>query len=84
MAAAASGAFGNHAVNMCPGEPEEPPEGGSYRQQESRLCQQMKMASVSQGGAAASWFQEEAALCSGAQSGPGQKLPSSRPSSQRL
>lgn len=63
---------------MCSGEQEEPSEGGSYRQQESHLCQQMKLASVSQGGlesAAAAWFQEEPASCSATQPGPGQNLP---------
>ncbi|XP_056890296.1 calcineurin-binding protein cabin-1 isoform X5 [Takifugu flavidus] len=58
------------------GEQEEPLEGVSYRQQESHLCQQMKLASVSQGGqesAAAGWFQEEPASCSTAQPGPDQQ-----------
>uniref|UniRef100_H3C9K0 Calcineurin-binding protein cabin-1 n=1 Tax=Tetraodon nigroviridis TaxID=99883 RepID=H3C9K0_TETNG len=67
------------------GEQEEPTEGGSYRQQESRLCQQMKMASVSQGGqesAAAGWFQEEPASCSAAQPGPGQNLPDAAPAAR--
>uniref|UniRef100_A0A671WXN1 Calcineurin-binding protein cabin-1 n=1 Tax=Sparus aurata TaxID=8175 RepID=A0A671WXN1_SPAAU len=46
-------------------EREEPPEGLSYRQQESHLCQQMKLATVSQGQeSAAGWFQEETATCS--------------------
>ncbi|KAM7018529.1 calcineurin-binding protein cabin-1 isoform 2-T3 [Tautogolabrus adspersus] len=47
---------------------EEPSEGLAYRQQESHLCQQMKLATVSQGQeSAAGWFQEEAATCSSAQ-----------------
>uniref|UniRef100_A0A8C4HPE7 Calcineurin-binding protein cabin-1 n=1 Tax=Dicentrarchus labrax TaxID=13489 RepID=A0A8C4HPE7_DICLA len=46
-------------------EREEPSEGLSYRQQESHLCQQMKLATVSQGQeSAAGWFQEEPATCS--------------------
>ncbi|XP_068423022.1 calcineurin-binding protein cabin-1 isoform X5 [Clinocottus analis] len=46
-------------------EREEPSEGLAYRQQESHLCQQMKLATVSQGQeSAASWFQEETATCS--------------------
>uniref|UniRef100_A0A665UBV7 Calcineurin-binding protein cabin-1 n=1 Tax=Echeneis naucrates TaxID=173247 RepID=A0A665UBV7_ECHNA len=50
----------------------EPSEGLSYRQQESHLCQQMKLASVSQGQeSAAGWFQEETATCSTAQPSPG-------------
>lgn len=78
-----AGAFRNQHVNVCPGEQEEPSEGGgvSYRQQESHLCQQMKLASVSPGGqesAAAAWFQEEPASCSAAQPGPGPNLPVSR------
>uniref|UniRef100_UPI0037E77329 calcineurin-binding protein cabin-1 n=1 Tax=Semicossyphus pulcher TaxID=241346 RepID=UPI0037E77329 len=52
-------------------EREEPAEGLSYRQQESHLCQQMKLATVSQGqesaAASAGWFQEETATCSTAQ-----------------
>lgn len=56
-------------------EREEPPEGLSYRQQESHLCQQMKLATVSQGQeSAAGWFQEETATCSTAQPCPGQNL----------
>lgn len=57
-------------------EREEPSEGLSYRQQESHLCQQMKLATVSQGqeSSAAGWFQEETATCSTAQSCPGQTL----------
>ncbi|PWA18356.1 hypothetical protein CCH79_00009798, partial [Gambusia affinis] len=44
---------------------EEPTEGLLYRQQESHLCQQMKLATVSQGQEpSAAWFQEEAATCS--------------------
>ncbi|XP_028312506.1 calcineurin-binding protein cabin-1 isoform X2 [Gouania willdenowi] len=46
-------------------EREELSEGLLYRQQESHLCQQMKLASVSQGQeSATSWFQEETATCS--------------------
>ncbi|XP_074494848.1 calcineurin-binding protein cabin-1 isoform X2 [Sebastes fasciatus] len=49
-------------------EREEPSEGLAYRQQESHLCQQMKLATVSQGQeSAAGWFQEETATCSTAQ-----------------
>lgn len=56
-------------------EREEPSEGLSYRQQESHLCQQMKLATVSQGQeSAAGWFQEEPATCSTAQPCPGQEL----------
>ncbi|XP_040898179.1 calcineurin-binding protein cabin-1 isoform X2 [Toxotes jaculatrix] len=55
-------------------EREEPSEGLSYRQQESHLCQQMKLATVSQGqGSAAGWFQEETATCSTAQACPDQQ-----------
>ncbi|XP_029366488.1 calcineurin-binding protein cabin-1 isoform X3 [Echeneis naucrates] len=55
-------------------EREEPSEGLSYRQQESHLCQQMKLASVSQGQeSAAGWFQEETATCSTAQPSPDQQ-----------
>ncbi|XP_047237196.1 calcineurin-binding protein cabin-1 isoform X3 [Girardinichthys multiradiatus] len=44
---------------------EEPSEGLLYRQQESHLCQQMKLATVSQGQEpSAGWFQEETATCS--------------------
>ncbi|XP_034396716.1 calcineurin-binding protein cabin-1 isoform X5 [Cyclopterus lumpus] len=53
---------------------EEPSEGLAYRQQESHLCQQMKLATVSQGQeSAASWFQEETATCSTAQPCPDQQ-----------
>ncbi|XP_061586396.1 calcineurin-binding protein cabin-1 isoform X2 [Cololabis saira] len=46
-------------------EREEPSEGLLYRQQESHLCQQMKLATVSQGQEPpAGWFQEEPATCS--------------------
>ncbi|XP_061115858.1 calcineurin-binding protein cabin-1 isoform X1 [Conger conger] len=45
-------------------EQEEPLEGLGYRQQESRLCQQMKMASVSPGQDASGWLSEEPATCS--------------------
>lgn len=56
-------------------EQEEPSEGLSYRQQESHLCQQMKLATVSQGQeSAAGWFQEETATCSTTQPCPGQNL----------
>ncbi|XP_051277894.1 calcineurin-binding protein cabin-1 isoform X5 [Dicentrarchus labrax] len=55
-------------------EREEPSEGLSYRQQESHLCQQMKLATVSQGQeSAAGWFQEEPATCSTAQPCPDQQ-----------
>ncbi|KAI3372339.1 hypothetical protein L3Q82_022837, partial [Scortum barcoo] len=55
-------------------EREEPLEGLSYRQQESHLCQQMKLATVSQGQeSAAGWFQEETATCSTAQPCPDQQ-----------
>ncbi|XP_041793310.1 calcineurin-binding protein cabin-1 isoform X5 [Chelmon rostratus] len=54
-------------------EREEPSEGLSYRQQESHLCQQMKLASVSQAESAAGWFQEETATCSTAQPCPDQQ-----------
>ncbi|XP_042343404.1 calcineurin-binding protein cabin-1 isoform X2 [Plectropomus leopardus] len=53
---------------------EEPSEGLSYRQQESHLCQQMKLATVSQGQeSSAGWFQEETATCSTAQPCPDQQ-----------
>ncbi|XP_029961484.1 calcineurin-binding protein cabin-1 isoform X3 [Salarias fasciatus] len=55
-------------------EREEPSEGLLYRQQESHLCQQMKLATVSQGQeTAASWFQEETATCSSTQPCPDQQ-----------
>ncbi|XP_029916295.1 calcineurin-binding protein cabin-1 isoform X2 [Myripristis murdjan] len=61
-------------------EREEPTEGLAYRQQESHLCQQMKLATVSQGqetaaaaAAAAGWYQEEPATCSTAQPCPDQQ-----------
>nr|XP_040051176.1 calcineurin-binding protein cabin-1 isoform X2 [Gasterosteus aculeatus aculeatus] len=61
-------------------EREEPSEGLPYRQQESHLCQQMKLATVSQGqqsavaaAAAAAWFQGETATCSTAQPCPDQQ-----------
>ncbi|XP_018524688.1 calcineurin-binding protein cabin-1 isoform X3 [Lates calcarifer] len=56
-------------------EREEPSEGLLYRQQESHLCQQMKLATVSQGqeSAAAGWFPEETATCSTAQPCPDQQ-----------
>ncbi|XP_008274915.1 calcineurin-binding protein cabin-1 isoform X2 [Stegastes partitus] len=55
-------------------EREEPSEGLLYRQQESHLCQQMKLASVSQGPeSAAGWFQEETATCSSTQPCPDQQ-----------
>uniref|UniRef100_A0A3B4VMM8 Calcineurin-binding protein cabin-1 n=1 Tax=Seriola dumerili TaxID=41447 RepID=A0A3B4VMM8_SERDU len=57
-------------------EREEPSEGLSYRQQESHLCQQMKLATVSQGQeSAAGWFQEETATCSTYASNEQSKLP---------
>ncbi|XP_061672214.1 calcineurin-binding protein cabin-1 isoform X3 [Syngnathoides biaculeatus] len=58
-------------------ERKNPTEGLLYRQQESHLCQQMKLASVSQAreaAAAAGWFQEEMATCSSStQQGPDQQ-----------
>lgn len=55
-------------------EREEHSEGLSYRQQESHLCQQMKLATVSQvQESAAGWFQEETATCSTAQPCPDQQ-----------
>ncbi|RVE68552.1 hypothetical protein OJAV_G00092750 [Oryzias javanicus] len=52
-------------------EREDPTEGLLYRQQESHLCQQMKLASVSPGQQpAASWLQEETATCSTTQPCP--------------
>ncbi|KAM7416326.1 hypothetical protein PAMA_018408 [Pampus argenteus] len=55
-------------------EREEPSEGLLYRQQESHLCQQMKLATVSQGQeSTAGWFQEEPATCSTAQPCPDQQ-----------
>ncbi|XP_061133994.1 calcineurin-binding protein cabin-1 isoform X2 [Syngnathus typhle] len=61
-AAAAALSFLQHTE-----EREEPTEGLLYRQQESHLCQQMKLATVSQAreaAAAAGWFREETATCS--------------------
>ncbi|XP_041854436.1 calcineurin-binding protein cabin-1 isoform X2 [Melanotaenia boesemani] len=56
-------------------EREELSEGLLYRQQESHLCQQMKLATVSQGQEpAAGWFQEETATCSTTQPGPDQQV----------
>lgn len=57
-------------------EREEPAEGLLYRQQESHLCQQMKLATVSQQGqeSTAGWFQEETATCSTTQPCPGHYL----------
>lgn len=57
-------------------EREEPAEGLLYRQQESHLCQQMKLATVSQQGqeSAAGWFQGETATCSTTQPCPGHYL----------
>lgn len=63
----------NHPAAVMPFLPhteerEEPSEGLLYRQQESHLCQQMKLATVSQGQeSTAGWFQEETATCSTAQ-----------------
>ncbi|KAM4576045.1 calcineurin-binding protein cabin-1 isoform 2-T2 [Odontesthes bonariensis] len=55
-------------------EREEPSEGLLYRQQESHLCQQMKLATVSQvQEPAAGWFQEETATCSTTQPCPDQQ-----------
>ncbi|KAM9858179.1 calcineurin-binding protein cabin-1 [Aulostomus maculatus] len=55
-------------------EREEPSEGLLYRQQESHLCQQMKLATMSQGQElAAGWFQEETATCSTAPACPDQQ-----------
>ncbi|XP_028269618.1 calcineurin-binding protein cabin-1 isoform X2 [Parambassis ranga] len=55
-------------------EREEPSEGLLYRQQESHLCQQMKLATVSQAQeSAVSWFQEETATCSTTQPCPDQQ-----------
>ncbi|XP_035021663.1 calcineurin-binding protein cabin-1 isoform X2 [Hippoglossus stenolepis] len=55
-------------------EREESCEGLAYRQQESHLCQQMKLATVSQGqDSAVGWFQEETATCSTAQPCPDQQ-----------
>ncbi|XP_072561879.1 calcineurin-binding protein cabin-1 isoform X2 [Paramormyrops kingsleyae] len=45
-------------------EREELLEGLGFRQQESRLCQQMKMTTVSPGQEAPGWLSEEAASCS--------------------
>uniref|UniRef100_A0A8C9VN10 Calcineurin-binding protein cabin-1 n=1 Tax=Scleropages formosus TaxID=113540 RepID=A0A8C9VN10_SCLFO len=45
-------------------EREELLEGLAYRQQETRLCQQMKMATMSPGQEAPDWLSEETATCS--------------------
>ncbi|XP_051923504.1 calcineurin-binding protein cabin-1 isoform X2 [Hippocampus zosterae] len=61
-AAAAALSFLQHTE-----EREELTEGLLYRQQESHLCQQMKLATVSQAreaAAAAGWYREETATCS--------------------
>ncbi|XP_035292107.1 calcineurin-binding protein cabin-1 isoform X1 [Anguilla anguilla] len=70
-------------------EHEEPLEGLGYRQQESRLCQQMKMASVSPGQEASGWLSEEPATCSASHpaasslsSSPDQQYPAGDPSKQ--
>ncbi|CDQ90552.1 unnamed protein product [Oncorhynchus mykiss] len=55
-------------------EREEPPEGLSYRQQESHLCQQMKLATVSPGQEAAGWYHDEPASCSATQPCSDQQL----------
>ncbi|XP_061763177.1 calcineurin-binding protein cabin-1-like isoform X2 [Nerophis ophidion] len=63
-AAAAAMSFLQHTE-----EREEPTEGLLYRQQESHLCQQMKLATVSQvQETAAGWFREETATCSSSSS----------------
>ncbi|KAL0979452.1 hypothetical protein UPYG_G00185250 [Umbra pygmaea] len=48
-------------------ERENQPGGLSYRQQESHLCQQMKLATMSPGQEAATWHHEEPASCSATQ-----------------
>ncbi|XP_018587162.2 calcineurin-binding protein cabin-1 isoform X2 [Scleropages formosus] len=48
-------------------EREELLEGLAYRQQETRLCQQMKMATMSPGQEAPDWLSEETATCSAPQ-----------------
>uniref|UniRef100_A0A8C7TX40 Calcineurin-binding protein cabin-1 n=1 Tax=Oncorhynchus mykiss TaxID=8022 RepID=A0A8C7TX40_ONCMY len=52
----------------------EPPEGLSYRQQESHLCQQMKLATVSPGQEAAGWYHDEPASCSATQPCSGKNI----------
>ncbi|KAJ7994185.1 hypothetical protein DPEC_G00263290 [Dallia pectoralis] len=49
------------------GECEKHPGGLSYRPQESHLCQQMKLATVSPGQEAAGWHPDEPACCSATQ-----------------
>ncbi|XP_056132022.1 calcineurin-binding protein cabin-1 [Lampris incognitus] len=59
-------------------EREVPVEGRSYHQQESHLCQQMKLTTVSSGQeTAAGWYQEEPATCSTTQPCPDQQQYSS-------
>ncbi|XP_067377712.1 calcineurin-binding protein cabin-1 isoform X2 [Channa argus] len=62
-------------------EREEASEGLLYRQQESHLCQQMKLATVSQRQeSSAGWFQEETATCSTTQPCPDQQYASNEQS----
>lgn len=61
-------------VVVSPDELEEPAEGLSYRQQESHLCQQMKLATVSPGQEAAGWHLDEHASCSTTQPCSGKNI----------
>lgn len=51
-------------VCVCKDREASAPEGLAYRQQESHLCQQMKMATVSQSHNTQEWSSHEAATCS--------------------
>ncbi|XP_042187520.1 calcineurin-binding protein cabin-1 isoform X4 [Oncorhynchus tshawytscha] len=71
-------------VVVSPDELEEPAEGLSYRQQESHLCQQMKLATVSPGQEAAGWPHDEPASCSTTQTCLDQQLYGSSEQSKML
>lgn len=51
-------------VCLCKDREASAPEGLAYRQQESHLCQQMKLATVSQSHNTQEWSSHEAATCS--------------------
>ncbi|XP_036791721.1 calcineurin-binding protein cabin-1-like isoform X4 [Oncorhynchus mykiss] len=72
------------AFNPQTDELEEPAEGLSYRQQESHLCQQMKLATVSPGQEAAGWPHDEPASCSTTQTCLDQQLYGSSEQSKML
>ncbi|XP_031685986.1 calcineurin-binding protein cabin-1-like isoform X4 [Oncorhynchus kisutch] len=72
------------AFNPQTDELEEPAEGLSYKQQESHLCQQMKLATVSPGQEAAGWPHDEPASCSTTQTCLDQQLYGSSEQSKML